>query len=443
MPSGYNDIRLSGSTTIEAVGPALSIRSLTDTGEAPVARGPDTAPRAAFNGPRPSVNIEAAGFVRQPAQSAWLYRLEASLEAGDGQVLGYPWIGTITTTNEMPALGLAGAVWESGNGPVVPVFARNVLSITARLQAIDAASLLSWLRPPTVPARGQPTSTAMPLGQPLSRKLSITPNAVEAHGLDLRSLLSPGGTGLVVARVDENEVVTPNPRRNQQPLWRSGTIQVTNLGVSVKDSPRSTLVFVTRLDNAVPVAGARVNIVSSTNQTLWTGTTGTDGVAMAPALPLRPQRTPSPPFIVTVEKDGDLAFVASDWMSDPQPWRLGFQRQWSLARQLRGSVFTDRGVYRQGDVVRVKAVLRADDASGAALLAPDTPLTLLVHDSRGSEVDRRSSRRRPVGCGRLGVAGARHGFAGLLLALVAATRIEHGADRRRNGIVPRGRLPDA
>ena len=65
---------------------------------------------------------------------------------------------------------------------------------------------------------------------------------------------------------------------------------MTNLGLSVKDSPQSTLVFVTRLDNAEPVAGASVAITLQNNRTAWRGTTNADGVAIAPALELRPTR---------------------------------------------------------------------------------------------------------------------------------------------------------
>ena len=71
--------------------------------------------------------------------------------------------------------------------------------------------------------------------------------------------------------------------------YRTSIVQVTNLGISVKDSPASTLVFVTRLDNAMPVADAHVSIVNDSNRALWTGTTKRDGVALAPALGLRPR----------------------------------------------------------------------------------------------------------------------------------------------------------
>ena len=55
------------------------------------------------------------------------------------------------------------------------------------------------------------------------------------------------------------------------PLVRSTIVQVTNLGISVKDSPQNTLIFVTRLDTAAPVAGARVAIVKTDGIDAWKG----------------------------------------------------------------------------------------------------------------------------------------------------------------------------
>ena len=80
----------------------------------------------------------------------------------------------------------------------------------------------------------------------------------------------------------------------------------------------------TRLDTGAPVAGANVSIVRLDNQTFWRGTTGADGVAIAPETPLRDRddwwRFA---FIVTAEKDGDVAYVGSDWNEGITPWEFG------------------------------------------------------------------------------------------------------------------------
>jgi hypothetical protein len=163
-------------------------------------------------------------------------------------------------------------------------------------------------------------------------------------------VLSPQGTGLVWLATESDTtlpgaVILPNPNFSTR---RSSLVQVTNLGINVKDSPQSTLVFVTRLDTGAPVPEARVSIVDASSQTRWRGTSDRDGVALAPPLALRdPNRTYDLSFIVTAEKDGDLAYVASN-SNGVQPWSWGLNYQLRESPTiLRGSVFTDRGVYKE------------------------------------------------------------------------------------------------
>jgi hypothetical protein len=106
--------------------------------------------------------------------------------------------------------------------------------------------------------------------------------------------------------------------------------------------------------------------VNTREPQLWRGTTGRDGVAMAPALPLRePDDWYRMSFIVIAEKNGDVAYVASDWNEGISPWDFGHPYQlWESTDILRGSIFTDRGVYKPGEEVHVKAIVRARHAHG-------------------------------------------------------------------------------
>ncbi len=95
-------------------------------------------------------------------------------------------------------------------------------------------------------------------------------------------------------------------------------------------------------------------------------------------------------FVVTAEKDGDLAYVASDWNEGIRPWDFGSSYAlWEATDILRGSVFTDRGVYKPGEDVHVKAIIRADTPTGVRLLPAGSPLDIKVTDNRNREVDRR------------------------------------------------------
>ena len=172
---------------------------------------------------------------------------------------------------------------------------------------------------------------------------------------------------------------------------RASLVQVTNLGISVKDSPQNTLIFVTRLDTGAPVAGASVSIVRLDNRVFWRGTTGANGIAMAPDTALRDEHWWKFAFIVTAEKDGDAAYVGSDWNEGVSPWDFGLRFNLQEASPLlRGTVFTDRGVYRLGEEVHFKAVLRENSAAGVRLLPAGTPVLLSVRDSQDRVVDDRT-----------------------------------------------------
>ena len=57
---------------------------------------------------------------------------------------------------------------------------------------------------------------------------------------------------------------------------------------------------------------------------------------------------------------------------------------------MRGSVFTDRGVYRLGEEVHLKTILRSDTPTGVKLLAPGTLVDVTTRDSQNKEIDKRT-----------------------------------------------------
>src|SRR5262249_25790539 len=148
--------------------------------------------------------------------------------------------------------------------------------------------------------------------------------------------------GLVWAGVKEGEPIDRSKRLSGRD--KSTIVQVTNLGITVKDSPLNTLVFVTRLDTGAPVVGARVALIDRGNTVRWEASTDADGAALAPGS-TRNQFWDFE-FIVVAEKDGDIAYLGSNWHEGISPWDFGYSMNVREARPLmRGSVFTDRGVY--------------------------------------------------------------------------------------------------
>jgi hypothetical protein len=383
-PSRYNGVIFSGQVETAAFAGALSVADITDPAEE--TRVEPAAPVTSSDLDTSSVHaVDDGGFDRQPPARTWAMRLASSLTAIDGQTLGYPWIGIVENWHEraFTSFGDGHGVWETAGGRTLPFYARNFQTVTRHMTSLDARDLM-----PRLLALEKTSFTLRPPGDGTPRRLNVTPDEVQSHGLDVTPLLSAGGTGLAWVAIEPGD---PIERSVPRPRTTSTVVQVTNLGITVKDSPQSTLVFVTTLDTAEPVVGANVTVVNTANERVWQGVTAADGVAMAPALPLRdPDRWYEFSFLVTAEKDGDTAYVGSNWNEGIMPWAFSLPYGlWEATDILRGSVFSDRGVYRPGEEVQVKAIARLDTPNGVRLLPAGSTLDVRVRDARGREVDSR------------------------------------------------------
>ncbi len=387
-PSEFNPIEFTTPIETTAFAPALTARDVTDASrEQTVTATPTPAARASRRDQSEMMAIEDAGFDRQPPAHTFAYRLDPAMTSADGQTLGYPWVGIVENWHERPftSFGDGHGVWETDGGPQLPFYARNYASVTQWITRLDPANLV-----PRIVELEKKSFQLLPTGNGTPRRLTVQPDAIQSHGLDLQPVLSRTGTGLVWAGLQPGDPIAQSKPYDRDPS--STIVQVTNLGITVKDSPQSTLVFVTRLDNGEPVTDAQISIIGVDNKQLWHGATGKDGVALAPTLALRdPEDWSKLSFVVTAEKNGDLAYVVSNWNEGIEPWEFGNPFSlWEAKDILRGSVFTDRGVYKPGEEVHVKAIVRTDTPTGIRLMKTGAPLDISVRDSRNKEVDRRS-----------------------------------------------------
>ncbi len=345
----------------------------------------------------PSLTLEDAGYPAQPPATAYVYTLDGGIKSVDGQTLGYTWVGTVDNWHRtaFTSFGDGHGVWESSGGTVLPFYARNLFTVKQW-----AAPLTTDTFMPAITTLA-PAFAKTPPSDPVSRKLGLTNDRIQSHGLDVAKALGPRGTGIVWTAVENGESVK-DARRSVQPV-RASLVQVTNLGISVKDSPQNTLIFVTRLDNAAPVAGARVSIVHKDNSLQWTGTTGPDGIVVGPGIPVSSgssdedccsyyDQSQRPNFVVFAEKDGDVAYVGNNWNEGIEPWsfNVSFDRE-QADPMLRGTVFSDRGVYRLGEEIHFKAILRHNTPAGIRLLRTGTPVFITLRDSQYQ--DRRAADR--------------------------------------------------
>jgi uncharacterized protein YfaS (alpha-2-macroglobulin family) len=387
----WNPIRIRSEVKVSDFAAAITATDITAAARSVAKRATPRAPREYDRDAGAMLTLEDAGFDAQPPDRRYAVMANSNLRSVDGQTLGYTWLG-IAGNWHMRAFNSFGdghGVWEKDGGVLLPFYSRNIQRIMQWATPVPLRNLMPTL------LELESKNFGLASGTGIERKLPVTPDRIQSHGLDLSKALQVGGTGLVWAAVGEGE---PIPRARVITNWsgesrtRATLVQVTNLGISVKDSPQNTLVFVTRLDTGAPVAGAAVSIVRLDNQIHWRGTTDANGVAIAPDTPLRDRNDYwKLAFVVTAEKDGDVAYVGSDWNEGIQPWDFGTGADLTQAEPLlRGSVFTDRGVYRLGEEVHFKAILRRNSPSGVQLLPAGTALSITMRDSQHRVVDERT-----------------------------------------------------
>ena len=388
-PDRWNPLEMRSEVKVTNFAGALRVQDVTNGGARRDVRKPAT-PR-----PRPEyamdqgarLTLEDGGFEAQPPARTFSVTVSPNLTSADGQILGYAWTGTVTNWHQraFTSFGDGHGVWETGGGTVLPFYARNFRDVTQWAAPLTARELMPTLM------KLQPRFDLTPGGTGVERRLGGAADRVQSHGLDLSKALTPRGTGLVWTAVREGTAI-PEAAVAERDRVRASIVQVTNLGITVKDSPQNTLVFVTRLDSGAPVPDARVSIIRPDNNVFWTGTTGADGVAIAPETPLREADDWWKfAFMVTAEKDGDIAYVGSDWNEGLSPWEFGASFNLNEASpMLRGTVFSDRGVYRLGEEVHLKAILRHNTPAGIRLLPEGTPIFVTLRDAQNRIVDERT-----------------------------------------------------
>jgi len=170
-------------------------------------------------------------------------------------------------------------------------------------------------------------------------------------------------------------------------------LDVTRVGLHLKSSPDATLVWATWLKDGRPAAGVPIELRDDENKVLWRGKTDREGVADAPGLVglgIKDWKRWSRPNIWAFAKDGKgTAVLSLDWRGELEPWRFSIPYDWApRPATYRGSLFTERGVYRAGETVHVKAIVRRLAGGDWRRLGADDPRALVfsVIDARGAEV---------------------------------------------------------
>jgi hypothetical protein len=172
----------------------------------------------------------------------------------------------------------------------------------------------------------------------------------------------------------------------QKPYYVSSSALVTNMAVHLKQGRESSLVWVTRLDNAQPVANAAVRVSTCEGRSLWEGKTDSKGMAHIEETLPDAYYNHCSGLLATARKDDDMSFVFSSWDDGISPWQFNLGGGSSGTPLIAHTVF-DRPLFRAGEKVSMKHFIRVRTGKGFEL-ADNQPDTIsVVHEGSGEKYD--------------------------------------------------------
>jgi uncharacterized protein YfaS (alpha-2-macroglobulin family) len=295
----------------------------------------------------------------ETSYSGWF---DAGLADEFGNTLGQKVPFQITTGSYEPSINLTTGygILEAYAEPLYPVSVLNANSAFLQAARVGREGLIPLLRQPKI-FWSKDKYAAPPGFFALEKevKFNAPRNKRVVVPLELAPLL-PEKYGWLFLQLDAGAA------KDEWERYPKVLVQVTDLGISGKFSPENDLVWVTELKTGLPVPDAEVEIRDDQNRVKWTGRTDKDGKAAAPGWRLlgltSADEWSEPQQWVFVTRGRDCAFASSDWGTGIDPYRFGISYEWSpRPSAVQGSVFTDRGIYRAGEDVHIKAIVRRSE----------------------------------------------------------------------------------
>ncbi len=199
----------------------------------------------------------------------------------------------------------------------------------------------------------------------------------------------------------------------------SHLVIVSDIGLSVHRSPHGLLVWVNSLHTLEPIRQARVQVYSRSNQSLGSAETDEQGLARIDL----PADVGEDAFLLTASQGDDITYLDLQSTQVPYPATAGEQAR--VDQGYEAYVYTDRGIYRPGETVHARAILREHGQPGRLSCPAPLPVELRVVRPDGQVQRTLKAMTSPLGTTDFEFQWAEHDRMGryqLLLATPGATQ---------------------
>ncbi len=299
-----------------------------------------------------------------------------------GQKLGKSYVDGIRFDDMWPAveIGVSGETLEPKTARPISVGSVNVSSYELVTAPLRPADLLKQA--------GRASDQFAAIGRLAGAKSrTVRPrsavNVLATEVVDPSAVLSGAHRGPLAIGVR----YTGGSNRSEAEQHYVKVIEVTDLAISAKLSRHGSLVWVTRLSDGAPVPNATVELYKKGGGKK-SYSADKRGIATIPssdlALDFYRMAAEDAPVLVARSGDDWAYRLASDYI---EAWRYDIPSDLSGRQQRYGMMFTERGIYRPGDGLQVKGIVRGEVPTGNQVPS-GVPLELVLQSPEGDEVSR-------------------------------------------------------
>ncbi|MFQ5380305.1 MAG: Ig-like domain-containing protein, partial [Dehalococcoidia bacterium] len=172
--------------------------------------------------------------------------------------------------------------------------------------------------------------------------------------------------------------------------WFEGSLafSVVDTNIVLKTAYDELLAWATDIETGEPVAGARIEVVSGLLRAGESRAAVTDEDGLASFL-LQPLTEAAPyadrRLAVVLDDGGRYGIASTDWQQGAVAWSLGLPLEWYPVRY-KGHLYTDRPVYRPGETVGIKAIIRDDEDATYSVPEDLENVDLVIRDPQGKQI---------------------------------------------------------
>jgi alpha-2-macroglobulin len=266
---------------------------------------------------------------------------------------------TFTTAAEDPYADLnlpySLALYRAGGSDAVWVSNRNVSELELGLYQLTMPQLKPLLTGTVYSMRYTPNESqqlwqqTIPVDNPL--------NTIRYKRIALTNQNEPLAPGIYFITLDSPQVRHPDKHLRASPFI------VSTVNVTLKTTATEAMVWVTDLTTGEPVANVPVMLFDDGANTIFQTTTDSDGLVYRDDLTLETQYWETQYYAVIGEPGSDqFGMAISSWNQGISPYDFGINTDFFLEpNQPITYVYTDRPMYRPGQPVYFKGIMRLND----------------------------------------------------------------------------------